>query len=401
MGERVLDWLRSIPARGWEGIRAIREPLLVFAATRGGLFLLVYLSLAILPLNTDPTVGASGEGAWRGFPANLLLDGWVRWDAGWYRDIAVRGYVNEAVGPSGQRNLAFYPLYPLAIRAVSVLVGDPLVAGMLVSNLAFLGALVLLHRMIRDRFGTDAATKSILLLSVFPFSFYFSAVYSEGLFLLLVVSAFYLAEKDRWLAASVCAMLSAATRGPGLALLPALGVLYLEKIRFDLRRVRLDVLWLGLCALGPGLFFLYLYVQFGDPWLQAKATRVPGWWPAGIDLKPVERALKSLFSLENLRTGDYAVVFNINILTAGAFLGSLFAVFKRQPLAYGVFSTLLVASGLLQPLGWGRYVAPAFPVFIAWSLALKSRWAFEGVLVISTLLLALLTIMFSHWYWIA
>ena len=48
------------------------------------------------------------------------------------------------------------------------------------------------------RFGAEAAFRCVLLLSVFPFAFYFSAVYSESLFLLLAVASLYLGERGRW-----------------------------------------------------------------------------------------------------------------------------------------------------------------------------------------------------------
>jgi hypothetical protein len=377
-----------------------REVLLVFALTRGALFLLAYLSLAVLPLNEDPGLAPGGR-PWRGFPDNLWLDGWTRWDAGWYRHIATHGYVAEAVGPAGQRNLAFYPVYPLAIRLVSLSGLDPLTAGIVVSNAAFLGALLLAHRLARDRFGSDAAFRCVVLMSVFPFSFYFSAVYSESLFLLLAVAALFLGERGRWAAASACALLCGATRPPGVALAPALGLLYLERVRFDLRRVRPDVLWIGLGLLGPFLFYAYLHLQFGDPWLAFRATRVAGWWQGGFSLKPVERAVRAMRSLENLRAGQFPVVVNLNLLAAALSLGSLVAVFRRQPLAWGVFGLLIVASGVLQPGGWGRYVLPAVPVFLAWSLGLENRWAFTGAVAASALLLALLTILYTHWYWVA
>src|SRR5262245_22491805 len=265
-----------VPGRLVRGIRESGDPLLVFALTRGALFLLAYLSLAVLPLNPDPGLAAPGSSPWRGFPTNLWLDGWARWDAGWYRNIAMHGYVDQAVGPAGQRNLAFYPGYPLAIRLVSLTGLDPLAAGILISNVAFLAALVLLHRMARERFGEEPAFRLVLLLSVFPFSFYFSAVYSESLFLLLAVGSLYLAHHARWATASICALLCGATRAPGLALAPALGLIYLERIRFDVRRVRPDVLWLGLSVLGPVLFYAYLHVAFGDPWLAFTAERVAG-----------------------------------------------------------------------------------------------------------------------------
>jgi hypothetical protein len=393
--------MRRPPGGFGRWIRESREPLLVFALTRGGLFLLAYLSLVVLPLNPDPSIATPQGGPWRGFPDNLWLDGWARWDAGWYRHIATHGYVDQIVGPTGQRNVAFYPLYPLTMRLVSLSGLDPLAAGILISNGAFLAALLLLHRMVRVRFGADAALRSVLLLSVFPFSFYFSAVYSEGLFLLLVVASLYLGGQGRWAVASLCALLCGATRAPGLALAPALGLLYLERIRFDVRKARPDVLWLGLSVLGPVLFFAYLSAQFGDPWLHFRATRVAGWWQAGFNLKHAERALRTLRSLDKVRTGDIPVVFDLNLLAALLSAGSLVAVFRRQPLAWGVFSLLIVASGLLQPVGWGRYVLAAFPVFVAWALRLESRWAFMGVVVVSTLLLALLTILYTHWYWVS
>lgn len=393
--------MRPLLRRLGSGLRDSREPLLVFAVTRGALFLLAYLSLAVLPLNSDPGVAGPAGGPWRGFPTNLWLDGWARWDAGWYEHIATHGYVDQPVAPAGQRNLAFYPVYPLTMRLVSLSGLSPLAAGILVSNLAFLGALLLLHRMARARFGPEAAFRCVLLLSVFPFSFYFSAVYSEGLFLFLAVAALYLGGQGRWATASLCALLCGATRVPGLALAPALALLYLERVRFDLRKVRPDVLWLGLSVLGPVLFYTYLQVQFGDPWLAFKATRVPGWWQGGFSLKPVERAVRALRSLENLRTGQFPVVYNLNLLAAALCLGSVVAVLRRQPLAWGVFSLLIVASGVLQPGGWGRYVLPAFPVFLAWALAMESRLAFTGAVVLSSLLLALLTILYTHWYWVS
>jgi hypothetical protein len=373
----------------------------VFVISRGALFLLAYLSLAVLPLSQDPGVATPSGSPWRGFPDNLWLDGWARWDAGWYRHIATHGYADEAVGPDGQRNLAFYPLYPLTMRLVSLVGLDPLTAGILISNLSFLAALLLLHRMVQARFGADAALRCILLLSVFPFSFYFSAVYAEALFLFLAVASLSLAERGRWAAASACALLCGAARVPGVALGPALALLYLERIRFDVRKVRPDVLWIGLSALGPLLFYAYLGVQFGDPWLAFKATRVPGWWQGGFSLKPVERAVRAMRSVENLRTGQFPVVFNLNLLAAALSLPSLVAVFRRQPLGWAAFGLLIVASGVLQPGGWGRYVLPAFPVFLAWALGLESRLAFIAALVTSSMLLALLTILYTHWYWVS
>ena len=66
-----------------------------------------------------------------------------------------------------------------------------------------------------------------------------------------------------------------------------------------------------------------------------------------------------------------------------------------------MFSVLLVLAGTSRPTSLGRYMLVVFPVFTAWALLLKDRRLFESAIVVSTLQLALLTILFSHWYWVA
>src|SRR3989338_4434316 len=90
---------------------ALREPLMIFLVNRLGLILLVYLSLVMIPVGLPP-------GVWRAYPENLVLDGWFRWDSGWYARIAQHGY-NNAPNAYCQRDTAFFPLYPLLVMATS------------------------------------------------------------------------------------------------------------------------------------------------------------------------------------------------------------------------------------------------------------------------------------------
>ena len=143
-------------ARLGRGLRESREPILVFLVTRGRALPARLPEPGRPAAQSGPQRRDSGGGPWRGFPTNLWLDGWARWDAGWYEHIAKHGYVDQAVGPAGQRNLAFYPLYPLTMRLLSLAGPEPLPAGILISNLALLAALLLLHRMARARFGAES-----------------------------------------------------------------------------------------------------------------------------------------------------------------------------------------------------------------------------------------------------
>ncbi len=380
--------------------REISAPLLIVLTTRMGLFLLAYLSLVIMPIDCQPWIDQSNM-PWRGFPNNLLLDGWARWDSSWYADIADHGYSLTPVGSEGQRNVAFFPFYPLVIGGARTVLGNSFLAGIVVSNLALVLAVILLYQLVKARFGAEGAAAAVLLLCVYPFSFYLSTVYSEGLFFLMVIAAFYFADRGWWWAASLCAMLAGATRLPGLALAPALGLLYLEKIRFNLRKLRPDVLWLALTILGPVFFAGYLWLRFGDPLWFIKASQVEGWWINGPNLDLAEKTLAQALSLPNLLTGNYNGVMTLNLVTAIFFAVSLILVFRKQPIGYGVFALLLIGFGVGQWLGLGRYVVSAFPVYIAWALAIKNRYLFDGVVVTSSLLLALLTMMYAHWFWVS
>ena len=116
---------------------------------------------------------------------------WARWDGYWFVSIAEDGYGVSEGAP------AFYPLYPSLLAVVGrALGGHYVLAGVLVSLVACAVAFELLYRLALDRLG-DArlARRSVLLVAVFPMSFFLNAVYSEALFLALCVAAFLLAER--------------------------------------------------------------------------------------------------------------------------------------------------------------------------------------------------------------
>jgi len=196
-------------------------PLGVFAASRAGLGLLMYLSLALLPMRAGTF--------WRAYPDNLLLDGWVRWDAAWYRDIAEHGYTNMPSHEAFQRDTAFFPLYPLLMRALHVVVPDLYLCGLLISNVAVLAALILIYRLTSARYDAGVAQRAITVLAIYPFSFFFSAVYSESLFLLAATGAFVLGERRRWGWAALSAAAAGATRLVGVVTVLGLVLLYLDQ----------------------------------------------------------------------------------------------------------------------------------------------------------------------------
>jgi len=152
-----------------------------------------------------------------------LLGVWERFDTLWYIEIARHGYDKPMA-------TVFYPLYPILIRAVSVLTRSELAAAPLISTGAtfflFWGALRLF-----DLDGTSpASTRAILLWAVWPASFVFFAGYPDSLVCALIVWSLVLARSGRWLPASALGLLAGLTKAMGcLAAVPLLWIAWKDR----------------------------------------------------------------------------------------------------------------------------------------------------------------------------
>jgi len=201
-----------------------------------------------------------------------FVDAMCVWDCYWFRDIVTHGYqaYPETLnfgGPAGIANWAFFPLYPLLIAAIGKLVAaSPAAIGAVVSPLLTLGAALASWPLFRgDR-------RAYYLFAVFlligPFSFYFSILYSESLFLLLTVPAFVALGRRNYIAAGATGALLAATRTVGVLFVFAIlaeAIIELRK-RFigELPRRPDIVLGLLLAPLGLFAFMVWLYLVTGD-----------------------------------------------------------------------------------------------------------------------------------------
>ncbi len=72
----------------------------------------------------------------------------------------------------------------------------------------------------------------------------------------------------------------------------------------------------------------------------------------------------------------------------------------RNGLAEGTWAFLLILGSFTSFTGLGRHVAPVFPVFVSGAILSTRTGHFETVCYVFCLLLALFSIMFSHWYWV-
>lgn len=200
-----------------------------------------------------------------GFFRWLLVRNFLKFDATWYVRIADTGY--------GPKSTAFFPLYPVATRALHVLPGvGYATSGLLVSAAAFFLLLwVFLRLMALDHAPRDAR-RITWLLALFPTAFYFAGIYTESTFMLLSVLALLFMRFRRWGWAAGFGFLAGLTRNTGvLLIIPFLiefAFAYREGLapgrRVDLRRA-LPVLWVGLIGASVVTYMAYLYWRFGDP----------------------------------------------------------------------------------------------------------------------------------------
>ena len=135
-------------------------------------------------------------------------DAFARHDSGWYFDIARNGYDATAAVAGGRSNIAFAPVYPMLMRYVGRLFGrapgDLYLGGIIVSWLAFALAMAVLYRLAALDLPRRRAERAVLLTAIFPFAFFFGAVYTESTFLLFTLLSFHGFRTRRWATGGLC-----------------------------------------------------------------------------------------------------------------------------------------------------------------------------------------------------
>jgi Gpi18-like mannosyltransferase len=366
-------------------------PLQLFAFHRVSLLLIMYFSLTLFP--------QLPKSDWQDASPNAWTQGWSAWDGDWYRGIAEEGYTNE---PKRRfyRDTAFFPLYPMLIAGVRPLVGGQVqLAGMLVSSVCFLLALLGLAELYKQLTDERTARKALILLCAFPFSFVFGAMYTESLFLAAVVWSFLSAHRGRWAWAGFLAALAGATRVVGILMVPTLLLLYLELVGFQWRRIRADVLGPLLGLFGPLAHLLYLAGAFADPLAFLKAQKAPGWGGEGTAL--VKITLAKAASWHNFISGQWPALHLLHLLVLVLSVMMLGVISRRIPKAYVLWTAAMILVSLSFWKCMGRFVTVIFPVFLGGALVVDDeKPSFQVGVLFSVMMLVLLMVSFGHFFWV-
>jgi hypothetical protein len=290
------------------------------------------------------------------------LQGWAQWDSGWYFAIATGGY---GYIPGRQSTIAFFPTYPLAMRAVATVGLNAYVAGILVTVAAGAAATRLFFGWLSARLTPAGAWAALGLMLLYPYAFFlYGAVYPTALFVLTIVGAFVLLENDHpWLAGLVGALATAA-RPTGVVLVVALAVRAVERRRSAGEPVTWRDAGVLVSVLGLAAFCVYQWRKFGDPFT---FITIQSAWDQESGLRTW---LKFRF-FEDLGTlADRNILGSLSylahpVLTFGA-LALVPRVFRRFGYGYGTYALLAVlvpAVSTKNFFGMARYLLAAFPIF--------------------------------------
>lgn len=362
-----------------------------------------------LPRLAEPFKGTLGH----------LFNPWAHWDGVWFIKIAGNGYAGD------DGSVAFFPLYPLLVRWLGVLFRNNLVvSGILISWLCYFVAVWLLYRLVARDFGDRIAYRTVWFISIFPTAFYWQAVYSESLFLMLSVACIMWAREERWKLAGFAGLLAVLTRSAGFMLLVPMTVCYLEQRDWKLRRADAQsasllmvveglMVWMAYLSLGFGRPLLFAQVQ--DQWKRSFVLPTTGIWRG---LQAAVQGLRQLVSRQTRHLywpapspGSVLPLAHANLINLTALVIAGLAIWhglRRLPIAYSTFAIAAVGYPLFFParyqplLSMPRFVLAAFPLFISMALYSDKRPRAHVIISVAFVVgLVLLTGKFAVFSWVA
>jgi len=259
------------------------------------------------------------------------------------------------------------------------------------------------YKLLKLDFSERISKRVLVYLLLFPTAFFFSMIYTEALFFLLIIGSFYFARTKRWWLAGIFGGLASATRLVGIFLFPALLFEWWQqkKIKNFSTFIPLLLIPIGLLS-----YMRFLSVNYGDSLM---FIHVQTFFGAGRSADKIIllyqvfwRYFKMLVSV-NKESLTYFVVI-LESLSAVVFLFLGLFVFLRRWYSYLIFMVL----AYLTPTFTGtfssmpRYVLVLFPGFILLSLwAEKYRWLRILYPILAIPLFILCLLLFTRGFWVA
>ncbi|MBI3747898.1 MAG: hypothetical protein HY262_03480 [Chloroflexi bacterium] len=375
------------------------------------LFLLMRISLSVFALAASfmfqlpPPCFHNGVVDWTSMPVlysdgieGRLLGVWQRWDACWYLRIATYGY------EPGEPATAFFPLYPLSVRALGPLFGGNLViTALAVSAVGFVVAMTILHAMVTADLDRDTADRSILYLAIFPTAFFFFAPFTESVFLAAALASIYCMRTQRYAGAVVAALLAGLTRPQGVLLAIPLAweaflVVRAHRLAPGFRQATTTAV--GAVVAAPLGFFLFVLAGSAVTGVSPLDAEKQHWGYAnGMPWDVLGNAWRWMTDPANSAFANIQALTGFHLLLIFTFVVLFLVGLRRLPATYSLYvapQLLLIMTGSpATPLeSASRFMLAMFPIFAIMGLLGRRRWVHTSWLVASVLGLGLLLVAF-------
>ncbi|RAY14940.1 hypothetical protein DPM19_13430 [Actinomadura craniellae] len=330
----------------------------------------------------------------RGNLQEPFLDRWTQWDVDLLIEIARFGYEGDPSEGPDPGLPAFFPGFPLLLRAVHVVVPDWRIAALLISLVAGAVAMVALARLGDHEGPPGTGVRAVAALLLSPMAVFLFAGYSEALFLACALPAWLLARQGRWELAALCGLAAGLVRITGLFLAVALVVLFLTRRPIAWRKLP----HLAVPFLGPAGYLAYQWWRTGD--MRAWQTAQERGW--GRSLVPPWESFQttwhSAFGLDN----DFTVAFRVELVAAA--IGVLLTgwLLARRRWAESTYLGLQLAAllGSAFYLSIGRATLLWWPLWLAIGvLGVRRPRTYLALLALSVPLLVLQVVTFTSGGW--
>ncbi len=366
----------------------VRDVTVDFIVTRFTIIVIAELAAVIIGQRAGVHVQES---------RNLLLAVWGRWDAVHYIDIATIGYHGT--------DMAFFPLYPLLISALGLLIGNHLVAGLVVSNIALFFGLLFLYKLVEHDFDRPVARRAIFYISIFPTAIFFSAVYTEALFFMLTVASFYYMRERRWWLAGLIGFFAALTRVEGVLLVVPFAIEWFVAHRgvlgspHERAKALKDLVPVVFIPLGILLYMGYLWVLNGDP---LYFSHVQVHWNRHFTA-PWTAVMNTVHKITHSASPQTVANQILELVFTALMVFVLIAGWKRLKPSYIAYMALsiLVPMSTSSLMSMPRFALVLFPMFAILALWGRRPAVNNAIVAFSLPLLGLFTVLFADWYWVA
>lgn len=347
------------------------------------------------------------------FNFESFLGIWNRWDSPHYIELAQNGYADHV--EEGQHLfVVFFPLYPWVLRIFHAFTGflikDWALSGMILSTLLYCFGVCFLYGALSEDYGKDISLKTIVLMSAYPFGFFFGGIMTESIFLFNIALAFWLIKRHKWVAVGIVGILCSLSRVQGVIILGVAGVEFFEyykpfkmvaekKGKELVKLIFTKGIWIFLTPIGV-LIYLYINKSVEGDWFAFRKFQSEHWFHNNVWFTKCIEELLGYFKRADISQENRVAMFAPALFFFFLAFILLFYGLRRHYQKYTayLFVYTLINFSVTWLISGGRYMLLAIPMYIIGGEILdRHKKVYPWVIMLSALLMGMYLTGYIQW----